>query len=150
MEVLGNTTLLKQGLQSFLASIDDNTGKTELVAMSWLDQNRRFFVMTTCGIREEEKISCKRLCQLDKSGWVPPDKVIIKVAQSKVITKYYKGAGTIDRHNRIHTNKLQMDRNLTTKHWDKRFKLGVLSIICIDAYLLFQQVVHANNRTTSP
>jgi hypothetical protein len=44
---------------------------------------------------------------------------------------------------------LQMDRNLTTKHWDKRFNLGVLGVICIDANLFFQQVVHVDNRTTS-
>ena len=42
-----------------------------------------------------------------------------------------------------------MDRNLATRHWDKRFNLGVLSIICIDAYLFFQQVVHADNKKIS-
>jgi hypothetical protein len=62
---------------------------------------------------------------------------------------YYKGAGTINRNNRIHAAELRMDRNLATKHWDKRFNLGVLGIICVDAYLFFQQVVHADNRTTS-
>jgi len=42
-----------------------------------------------------------------------------------------------------------MDHNLATRHWDKRFNLGVLSIICIDAYLFFQQVVHADNKKIS-
>jgi len=41
---------------------------------------------------------------------------------------------------------LQLDRNLGTK---QRFNLGVLGIICVDAYLFFQQVVSANNRMTS-
>ena len=94
-------------------------------------------------------IQCKRLCQLDKSGWAPPDKVIMEVAQPKAIAKYYNGAGTIDQHNRIRTNKLRMDRNLTTKDWAKRFNLRVLGIICINAYLFYQQVVCADNRTTS-
>jgi hypothetical protein len=66
-----------------------------------------------------------------------------------VTATYYKGAGTIDRHNRIHANELRMDRNLATRHWDKRFNLGVLGIICVDAYPFFQQVVHADNKMIS-
>ena len=77
----------------------------------------------------------KRLRQLDKSGRAPPDKVIIQVAQPKAIKKYYDGAGTIDRHTRIRADELRMDRSLATRHWDKRFNLGLLGIICVDAYL---------------
>ena len=58
-------------------------------------------------------------------------------------------SNTIDRHNRIHADELRMDRNLATRHWDKRFNLGVLGIICVDAYLFFQQVVHADNKMIS-
>jgi len=83
--------------------------------MSWVDLNRRFFVTTMCGIGEGEDVFRKR--------------VIIEVAQPKAIATYYKGAGTIDRHNRICANELRMDRNLATRHWDKRFNLGVLGII---------------------
>ncbi len=75
--------------------------------------------------------------------------MIIEVAQPKAIKRYYEGAGTIDRHNRVRANELRMDRNLATKHWDKRFNLGVLGIICVDVYLFFQQVVRADERTAS-
>ena len=90
---------------------------------------------TTCGIGEGEHVFRKRLRQLDMSGRAPPDKVIIEVAQPKAIVTYYKGAGTIDRHNRFRADELWMDRNLATKHWDKRFNHGVLGITCVDAYL---------------
>jgi hypothetical protein len=149
MEVLGNATLAKQGSHLVLALINSKTGKTELIAMSWVDWNHRFFITTTDGIEEGKTITCKRLSQLNKSGRAQPDKVIIDVDVPKAIKMYYKGAGTIDRHNRIRAAKLRMDRNLATKHWDKRFNLGILGIVCIDAYLFFQQVVHADNRTTS-
>ncbi len=74
-----------------------------------------------------------------------------QLSQPIAIVKHYKGVGTIDRHNRLRADELRLDRNLGTKHWDKRFKLGVLGIICVDAYLFFQQVVSANNssRTSS-
>ncbi len=132
MEVLGNATLPKQGCRSVLASINDNTGETELVAIAWVNWNCRFFIMTTCGLGKGEMIQRKRLRQLDKSGWVPLDKVIIEVPQPKAIATYYKGAGTTDRHNRLRADELRLDRNLGTKHWDKRFNIGVLGIICID------------------
>jgi hypothetical protein len=149
MEFLGNTILTRRGSRVVLASIDEETGETELIAISWVDRNRRFFVTTTCGIGEGEDVFRKRLRQLDMSGRAPPDRVIIEVAQPKAIATYYKGAGTIDHHNRIRADELWMDRNLATRHWDKRFNLGVLGIICVDACLFFQQVVHADNKKTS-
>jgi len=79
MEVLGNTILPKQGCQSVLASINDDTGETVLVAIAWVDRNRCFFITTTCGLGKGEMIQRKRLRQLDKFGRAPPDKVIIEV-----------------------------------------------------------------------
>ncbi len=111
----------------------------ELVAIAWVDQNRCFFITTMCGLGEGEMIQHKRLRQLDKFGWAPPDKVIIKDPQPKAAT-YYKGAGTIDRHNRLRADELRLDRNIGTKHWDKRFNLGVLGIICVDAYFFFNRL----------
>ena len=89
---------------------NDDTSETELVAISWVDRNRCFFITTTCGLGEGEMIQRKRLCQLGKSGRAPPDKVIIEVAQPMAIAKYYKGDGTIDRHNRLRADELRLDR----------------------------------------
>jgi hypothetical protein len=138
MEVLWNVTLAKRGLQLVLASIDSKTGKTELVPMSWVDRNHCFFITTTFRIGEGVTITRKRLRQLNKSGRVQPDKGIIDVDVPKAVKMYYKGAGTINRHNRIRAAKLRMDRNLATKHWDKRFNLSILVIVCANAYLFFQ------------
>ena len=87
--------------------------------------------------------------QRDVSDWADPVMVIIQVAQPKAIAKYNEAAGTINRHNRICADELQMDHNLATKDWAKRFNLSILGIVCVDAYLFFQQVVHADIRTTS-
>ena len=103
-----------------LALINNETGKTELMAIAWVDWNRCFFVTAMCGSGKGEMIQRKRLHQLDKSGRAPPDKVIIEVAQPKAIAKYYNGACTIDRHNRIRADKLQIGCNLANRHWDRR------------------------------
>ena len=42
MEVLGNVTLSKRGSRLVLASINDATGETELVAIAWIDRNHCF------------------------------------------------------------------------------------------------------------
>jgi hypothetical protein len=39
MGFLGNTTLPRRGSRAVLASIDEETGETELVAISWVDRN---------------------------------------------------------------------------------------------------------------
>jgi hypothetical protein len=117
--------------------------------MSWLDVNRHFFVMLTCGIWDGDEINHSCLHQLDKSGWAAPDMVIINVPQPKAIETYYKSTSTIDLHNRIRADDLRMERNLATKYWDKRINLGIFGIVCIDTYLFSQQVVHTDNRTTS-
>ena len=88
MEVLGNATLPKRGYRSVLASINDDTGETELVAIAWVNRDHCFFIATTCGLGEGEMIQRKRLRQLDKSSRAPPDKVIIEVPQLKAIKKY--------------------------------------------------------------
>jgi hypothetical protein len=71
------------------------------------------------------------------TGWTSPTgrtrTVIINVAQPKAVA----------------TDELRMDRNLAIKDWVKMFNLGIIGIVCIDAYLFFQQVVHGETRTTS-
>ena len=89
-----------------LALINNETGKTELMAIAWVDWNRCFFVTAMCGSGKGEMIQRKRLHQLDKSGRAPPDKVIIEVAQPKTNAKYFDGAGIIDQHIRICANEL--------------------------------------------
>jgi hypothetical protein len=95
------------------------------------------FITTMCGIGEGKTIMRKCLRQLNKLVRAQPDKVIVNVNVPKAIEMYYKGAGTIYWHNMIRAAELRMDRNLATKHWDKRFNLGIMSIVCIDAYFFF-------------
>ena len=94
-------------------------------------------------------IQRERFRQLDKSGRAPPDRVILEVKQPKAIKKYYNGAGTIDMHNRIHANKLRLDHNLATRHWDQRFNFSIFGMVCNDAFLFYQAVAHANNKKTN-
>jgi hypothetical protein len=86
MKVLAKKTrLLRRGSRLVLTSISGKTGETELVAISWVDPNRRFFVMTTYGSGKGKTITHKCLRQLFKSGRAQPDTVIINVGVPKTI-----------------------------------------------------------------
>ena len=96
---LDTLILSKRGDCHVLASISEDTGKTKLVAMAWLDCNQQDFVGTAYGIGEGEQINCKHAHQLNKSSDASPNKIIIEVKTPKMIKQYYKGVGTIDVHN---------------------------------------------------
>ena len=41
MEFLGNTTLSRRGSRAVLMSVDQETGKTKIIAISWVDRNQQ-------------------------------------------------------------------------------------------------------------
>lgn len=150
MEYLGKQILAARGARVVLASINEETGETELVAVTWLDRNRRCFIATVCGYGEGEEIMRKRYRQLDDAADAHPDLVMITVKQPKAVEGYYEGAGVIDGMNRTRAAELRLDRNFGTKDWSKRFNLGIWGMIVCDAFALFQQVVAGPNRASCP
>ena len=109
-----------------LASINEDTGETKLVAMTWLDRNQRDFVGRAYRIGEGGQINRKRARQLNKSSDAPPNKIIIEVETPKMIKQYYKGVGTINFHNRVCVGEVRLERNIPTKDWARRFNLSVV------------------------
>ena len=105
-----NTLILsKCGDCHVLVLINKDTGKTKLVAMTWLDHNRQDFLGTAYKIGEREQINCKCAHRLNKSSNAPPNKIIIKVTTPKMIKQYYKGVGTINFHNKVCINKVRLE-----------------------------------------
>jgi len=150
MDYLGDQILASRGARVVLASLNEETGETELVAVAWLDRNRRYFIATVCGYGEGNEIVRKRYRQLDDAADASPDLVLITVKQPKAVEGYYEGAGVIDRMNRTRAAELRLDRNFGTKDWSKRFNLGIWGMIVCDAFALFQQVVAEPNRASCP
>jgi hypothetical protein len=112
---LTSLILSKHGDCHVLALISEDTGETELVAMTWLDCNRQDFVGTVYGIGKGEQINCKHACQLNKSSNALPNNIIIKVDTPKMIKQYYMGVGTINFHNRVRINEVLLECNILTK-----------------------------------
>ena len=142
MTYLDNQVMGKRGDRHCLASISEDTGETELVAITWIDRNRRFFVSTCYGLEEGEEIFRERYRQTSEDPEADPEKVAIQVSQPKAVEVYYDGAGVIDQHNKMRAAELRIDRNLSTKEWSRGVNLGIFGICIVDGYYLYNQVVH--------
>jgi hypothetical protein len=77
--------LSKRGDCHVLVLISKDTGKTKLIAMTWLDCNQQDFIGMVYGIGEGEQINSKHARQLNKSSNTLPNNIIIKVDMPKMI-----------------------------------------------------------------
>jgi hypothetical protein len=146
---LDSLFLSKRGDSHVLVLISKDTGKTKLVAMTWLDCNRQDFVSMAYGIGKGEQINCKHAHQLNKSSNALPNKIIIKVDTPKMIEQYYNGVGIVDFQNRVRVNEVHLECNLLTKDWARRFNLSIFGMICINTSLFYQHIVHKHNKKGS-
>lgn len=147
---LENIVLTHRGARFVLCCIDEETGETEYVAVTWLDRNRRFFIATVCGLGEGTEISRLRYRQVDENPEADPDQVMINVNQPLCVESYYDGAGAVDQRNRLRAAELRVDKSLATKDWSRRVNFGIWGVAVCDSYALYQQVVHADLRFSSP
>ncbi len=56
----------------------------------------------------------------------------------KAVETYYKGAGTIDHHNRIHADELNIDKNMKIKKLTNPVNLCIFGIIVVNPYFSLQ------------
>eukprot|EP00984_Skeletonema_dohrnii_P004183 scaffold1462_cov164-Skeletonema_dohrnii-CCMP3373.AAC.1 len=144
MKELNDQVFIERGSRAALAHIDERSKATTMVAWSWLDRNRRFFITTLHGLDEGKEIFRERLRQVNDDPNAPPDRVAIQVKQPAAIEQYYDGAGIIDNHNRVRQADLMMDRRLGTQVWDKRCGFGIAGMIFTDAFFFYQKTVGDN------
>ena len=137
-----NTLILSNlGDRHVLVSISKDTGKTKLVAMTWLDCNRQDFVGIAYGVGEGGQINRKCTHQLNKSSDALSNKIIIEGKMPKMIKQYYKGVGNIDFHNRVCVDKVHLERNILTKDWARRFNLSIFGMVCITTPAYYTSVL---------
>jgi hypothetical protein len=66
-----------------------------------------------------------------------------------MIEQYYKGVSTINFQNRVRADKVHLKRNILTKDWVRRFNLSIFGMICVNASLFYQHIVHNGNKKGS-
>ena len=140
-EHLEHAVFAQRGDRVALAHVDEDTATVDMIALAWLDRNRRKFITTAHGLEEGNPILRERWRQLGDDPNAPPQQVCIQIPQPLAVERYYEGAGTIDVSNKVRQHELMMDRRLQTNQWDYRVNFGILGIIFTDTWYLYQQTV---------
>jgi hypothetical protein len=87
--------------------------EADMMAVMWLDLERRYFIAITSSIAEGRPYERTRWRQ-GKDG---PERVTLSVPQPQVAELYYSACAKIDRHNRCRQDNLMMERNFVTHGW---------------------------------
>ena len=108
-------------------------GKVDMMALMWVDRERRYFISTTSSAADGTPYERIRWRQTGSFA----QRVLLTVRQPKVVETYYSSCAAIDRHNRCRQDDLQLERKLVTLDWSKRVGISLLGIIIVDSWLLY-------------
>ena len=118
-----------------LMSTDAPTN-TKLLAFTWVDRERRFFISTAGSLSPGAPIYRERWRQVDNDINVPAVKVQIHIDQPVACELYYNSCGKVDQHNRGRQADLMLERKLGTHDWDTRANHSIFGMVVVDAFKL--------------
>jgi hypothetical protein len=111
----------------------------DMIAVAWVDTNRRYFISTVSSLLAGAPIQRRRLRQVDKTPDADPEDVFLQIEQPRITELYYTSAAKIDQHNRSRQADLGIERKLGTNDWSKRVNLSIFSMIVIDALFVYKE-----------
>eukprot|EP00173_Palmaria_palmata_P004197 Plantae.Rhodophyta-Palmaria_palmata.ctg521.p1 GENE.Plantae.Rhodophyta-Palmaria_palmata.ctg521~~Plantae.Rhodophyta-Palmaria_palmata.ctg521.p1 ORF type:complete len:299 (+),score=20.18 Plantae.Rhodophyta-Palmaria_palmata.ctg521:501-1397(+) len=97
---LNSFELTTRGQSRGVVSLDSD-GNPEMMAVMWMDRNRRFFIATASSLAEGEPYSRRRLRQINQEPEAFPEMVDLSILQPQVCEIYYSACGKVDAHNRL-------------------------------------------------
>jgi hypothetical protein len=108
-----------------------------MIAMVWLDRERRYFISTASSGAEGIPYTRTRWRQLD-SG---PARVEVVVPLPEVAELYYSCCAKIDQHNRCRQAHLEMEKRFQVKEWSFRVNSSLLAMIVVDSWMVYRGAV---------
>jgi len=119
-------------------------GTVKLMAMMWVDRERRCFVSSTSTSLPGNPYDRVRWRQMGEDA----ERVALNVKLPQVAQAYYECCAQIDRHNRCRQNDLQLEHKLQTHDWSMRVNLSLLGMCVVDSWLLYCGARGANAALT--
>jgi len=119
MIYLQNLELGGRGKYKVVASFN-NHRLAELLAVLWVDRERRYFISNTEGVSSGEPQYRRRRRQAEDDPFAESTKKEIEIPQPKMIETYYSVASKIDQHNKQCQNHLELECYVCTYQWWKR------------------------------
>jgi len=150
MTYLSAQELTNRGDHKVLVSKDPEVVDSELLAILWVDRDRRYFVANAEGVEAAEPIYRVRWRQVNKEENAEPELVEINLEQPAAVKVYYDTAAAIDRHNRQRQDDLELERVVKTEVWWKRVNLSIFAMCVVDTCNFHQSVVHPNEIDSDP
>jgi len=108
-------------------------GVTDLMAVVWVDRERRYFIASASSTIPGKPYTRLRWRQGDESA----ARVTLTVPQPQVAETYYCCCSQIDRHNRCRQDDLQLEDKIVTHDWSMRVNLSLLGMCIVDSLLLY-------------
>ena len=131
-----------------VVNYNDDTDLPYLLAYSWMDRERRYFISTASSLcpgtpyqrvrwRQQEQIDSVDLddMTLDEADAVREN---LTVPQPKASEIYYNTCAAIDQHNRHRQDTLCLEKKIETKTWDKRVTTSLFGMYVVDSWLMYK------------
>jgi len=131
MASLASRELQSRGDHASMVHVD-STGTPDMMAVLWLDRDRRYFVATAGS--NQPGTPCERLRWREMPGGA--QRVAVTVPQPEVAEMYYSCAAKVDQHNRCRQDDLRLEQKFGTHDWSLRVNLSLLGMCLVDAWLL--------------
>ena len=135
MQPLQDTILPVRGQYTGMSTVIDGT---TYMAYVWSDRDRRYFVSTAGSMAQGQPYRRIRWTEVgDDEGNRMAERLMIEVPMPRASEVYYDACGMVDSHNRIR-EMCGIDKRLRTNNWATRVNFSILSMIFVDAYLLYK------------
>jgi len=96
-------------------------GVTDVMAVLWVDRERRYFISSTSTTLPGMPYDRVRWWQVGDDA----ERVVVTVAQPQVVETYYPCRAQIDRHNRCLQDDFQLEHKLIAHEWSMRVNQGL-------------------------
>ena len=131
VKYFGQLEMFGKGSFNYLSSTLIANGETKtVVAVCWLDRNRRYFVATSG--RLDTTAAQERVRWRQHSDGICP--VEVRETMPELVKDYYSVAGIIDAHNRIRQDSLDLEKAIEVKEWSFRINSTLLGMVMTDAF----------------
>ena len=124
----------------------DGDGNPELMAIMWVDRDRKYFIGTCEGSNPgmpQYRVRWRQVENGDSNA--DPVRLMMEIKQPRMVESYYSFCGIIDQLNKQRQSDLEMEKYVRTNDWSKRVNLSILSMCMVDAMNLNQQCKHQSS-----
>ena len=140
MRFLSSQELSHRGDHLTMVSESSETSPS-VMAVLWMDRERRYFVSTTGTTLHSEPIVRSRWRSVGEGAQL----VEMEIPVPEVIDTYYKTCSQIDRHNRCRQDDLGLEKKFEVNDWSLRVNTSLLSMCIVDSWLLYKGSMGARN-----